>query len=74
VYPNLLLWVDGDQDGTSSPSELTDLATAGVEWIKLDYVESRSRDRHGNEFRYKSRVRTRRGMSKSVDVFLLTAP
>lgn len=70
----LLLWVDGDQDGTSSPSELTDLATAGVEWIDLDVVESRSRDRHGNEFRYKSRVRTRRGMSKSVDVFLLTGP
>lgn len=74
VFPRLLLWVDRDQDGTSRPSELTDLATAGVQWIDLDVVESRSRDRHGNEFRYKSHVRTRRGMTKSVDVFLLTGP
>ena len=74
VYPDFLLWVDGDHDGMSSPAELIGLANAGVEWISLGYVESRSSDRHGNEFRYKSHVRTRRGMTKSVDVFLLTAP
>jgi len=74
VYSDLLVWVDRDQDGTSSPSELSDLVTAGVEWIALSVVESRSRDRHGNEFRYRSPVRSRGGMSKSVDVFLLTGP
>jgi len=74
LYPNLLLWIDSDQDGASSPSELIGLAAAGVEWIDLDVVESRSRDRHGNEFRFKSHVRTRRGMTRSADVFLLTGP
>jgi len=74
AFGQLLLWTDANQDGVSQASELQTLADAGVVWVALDPVESRRRDQHGNEFRYKTLVRLGRGMTQSVDVFLLTAP
>jgi hypothetical protein len=71
IYSSLLLWSDSNHDGVSQPAELTPLARR-VEEIGLDYRESRARDRYGNEFRYRGRVRLAGGRrSQSVDVFLL---
>lgn len=72
VFDQLRLWLDGKHDGYSEPDELVPLALAGVEAIELAYVESSRRDRHGNEFRYSSRVRMMRSTTQAVDVFLLT--
>lgn len=74
VFGDLRLWTDRNQDGVSQATELATLREAGVVWIALDPVESRRRDQNGNEFRYKALVRLVRGMTQSVDVFLLTAP
>ncbi|HSL81622.1 MAG TPA: hypothetical protein VLF66_02525 [Thermoanaerobaculia bacterium] len=72
VFGDLLLWLDRDHDGVSSPEELTGLAEAGVVAIELDYHASHRRDRHGNEFRYFTRVWYASGARKlATDVFLL---
>jgi len=72
VFPALRLWTDRDHDGVSQPAELSTLAEGGVTAIDLRYVESRRTDRHGNRFRYSSRVRLDRGTTRSADVFLLS--
>jgi len=53
-FAALRLWVDFDHDGVSRPHELHPLASRGVSSISTAYSETRRRDRHGNEFRYKS--------------------
>jgi hypothetical protein len=73
AYDDLRLWTDVDQDGISSIDELWRPSQVGVVAIGLRAIESRRRDRHGNEFRYSGLVRLVRGISHSADVFLLTA-
>jgi hypothetical protein len=71
IFPSLLLWSDANHDGVSQPQELIPLAER-VKEIGLTYRESRSRDRYGNQFRYRGRVSlVDGGSSRSVDVFLL---
>lgn len=71
IFSSLLLWLDANHDGVSQPEELTPLRER-VEEIGLTYWESRSRDRYGNQFRYRGTVRLVNGRtSRSVDVFLL---
>jgi len=71
IFSSLLLWTDANHDGISQPDELAPLAQR-VEAIGLDYRESRSRDRYGNQFRYRGTVWLADGRrSRSVDVFLL---
>jgi hypothetical protein len=73
IFSSLRLWIDDDHDGVSQPSELLTLTDAGVRSIDLDFVETRARDRYGNELRYAGRVGLARGTTRSVDVFLLAA-
>lgn len=71
IFPSLSLWTDANHDGVSQPQELVPLVKR-VEEIGLEYRESRSRDRYGNQFRYRGTVRLVDGRrSRSVDVFLL---
>lgn len=71
IFSSLLLWTDANHDGVSQAEELIPLALR-IEEIGLDYKESRSRDRYGNEFRYRGKVRLVDGRTlRSVDVFLL---
>jgi len=71
IFSSLLLWVDANHDGVSQPEELASLGQR-VEEIGLVYRESRSRDRYGNQFRYRGTVQLVDGRrSWSVDVFLL---
>jgi hypothetical protein len=77
IYASLRLWQDADHDGVSATPELHALSSLGVESVSLDYKESRKKDRHGNEFRYRSKVNGR-GRSETgqwaYDVFLLNTP
>jgi hypothetical protein len=56
VFSKLRLWRDANQNGISDPGELRGLWEFGIEKISLDYRESRHRDQHGNEFRYRAKV------------------
>ena len=76
VYGHLRLWQDANHDGVSQAGELHALPALGVETLSLDFRESRKKDRHGNEFRYRAKVNGR-GRSEAgkwaYDVFLLPA-
>lgn len=69
IFSNLRLWQDVNHNGISEPSELHGLSQLGVWSIALDYKESRHRDRHGNQFRYRARVNETRW---AYDVFMVT--
>ena len=70
IFSELRLWLDANQDGVSTPGELSSLAAWGVVEIDLDYKESRRRDAEGNEFRYRARVTFADGKKKfAYDVF-----
>lgn len=74
VYGSLRLWQDADHNGVSDPAELKTLPSAGVAEIDLNYREARWRDEYGNEFRYRSRVKSGRDSDVgrwAYDVFLV---
>jgi hypothetical protein len=56
VFGSLRLWQDKNHNGFSEASELRTLSSCSVSAIDLDYRESRKRDRHGNQFRYRAKV------------------
>jgi len=61
VFASLRLWRDVNHDGRSQPHELYTLPSLGVMRLDLDYRESGRRDRHGNRFKYRARIRDARG-------------
>lgn len=76
VFADLLLWSDTNQDGATNSSEVRAASERGLVSIDLSYVESRRRDRHGNQFRYNSQTRVmvdgRITVRMASDVFLRT--
>lgn len=75
VFDSLLFWVDANHNGVSEEAELKPVASEGLQWISLDFVENNRRDRHGNAFRYNTNVRLSvNGHERTVrasDVFLV---
>ena len=76
VFTALRLWQDTARDGVSAPSELTPLSVHGIQSISLDYKTSQRRDRHGNVFRYRSKVDFSQPPTEryAYDVFLVVRP
>lgn len=73
VYTRLRLWRDANHNGFSEPDGLGALAASGVASVSLDYRESRRKDRHGNQFRYRSRLNGGGAGKWAYDVILLAA-
>ena len=74
VFSSLRLWRDANHNGVAEPGELHALPALGVAGLELDYKESKRADRHGNQFRYRAKVRDAHGAQLgrwAWDVFLL---
>jgi hypothetical protein len=57
VFRRLRLWRDTNHNGESRPSELFRLRELGLRKIHLDYETSRRVDQHGNQFRWRAKVK-----------------
>ena len=76
AWPTLLVWIDGNHDGWCQPEELTPIAAAGLSLLRFDFIETRRRDSHGNEFRYRSAATMKNPAARArsvetYDVFFL---
>lgn len=74
VFDSLRLWQDTNHNGVSEPDELHTLSALGLRTLELEYKESRRTDRHGNQFRYRAKVKDVRGAQLgrwAWDVFLV---
>ncbi len=76
IFSRLGLWQDTDHNGTFESDELQTLAAAGISSLELNYKESKKRDVHGNQFRYRAKVTNIQGQQLgrwAWDVILIRA-
>jgi hypothetical protein len=74
IYSSLRLWSDWNHNGISGGSELRTLHDVGLKTLEFDYRTSKRRDRYGNQFRYRAKVRDTRDAQIgrwAWDVFLM---
>jgi hypothetical protein len=76
VFSRLRLWQDRNHNGVSEPNELFRLQALQVKAIDLEFKESHFTDAHGNQFRFRAKVKGTKHSSVArwcYDVFLVLA-
>lgn len=77
VFSTLRLWQDSNHNGISEPGELHAVPDLGLSTIELDYKLSNRKDRRGNLFMFRAKVRDSNGAQLgrwAWDVVLVHAP
>jgi hypothetical protein len=77
IFTRLLLWQDSNHNGISETDELKSFSELGLAEIELDYKESKRTDEHGNQFRYRAKVKDVKGAKVkrwAWDVYLVQQP
>ena len=77
IFNSLQLWQDDNHNGISEPSELHNLSESGIATIECKYKESKRTDEYGNNFRYRAKVKDKRGEQVgrwAWDVFVKMLP
>jgi hypothetical protein len=76
IFHSLRLWRDSNHDGISQTQELFKLPQLDIVSIDLAFKESKKTDEHGNQFRFRAKVRDAKGADaghRAWDVFLVSA-
>ena len=73
VWSRLLVWIDANHDGISTPDELQPISSTGITSIDLSYHWTGRRDQNGNCFRYEGRVHVGQATKPFYEIYFLVA-